>query len=66
LPVRELALSIRLKSLVWLGGTILALILLVFVVPRLGVWRDLALIVIGIAASVGTMAAKEENRNNTR
>ena len=54
-----------LKSLVWLGGTILALILLVFVVPRLGMWRDLALIVIGLAASVGTMAAKEENRNNT-
>jgi hypothetical protein len=39
--------------------------LLVFVVPRLGVWRDLALIVIGIAASVGTMAAKEENRKDT-
>ena len=58
--------SIELKSLVWLGGTILALILLVFVVPRLGIWRDLALMVIGIAASVGTMAAKEEKRNNPR
>jgi UPF0716 family protein affecting phage T7 exclusion len=64
--VRERALSIGLKSLVWLAGTILALILLVFVVPRLGMWRDLALMVIGIAASVGTMAAKEENRNNAR
>jgi UPF0716 family protein affecting phage T7 exclusion len=59
-------LSLGLKSLVWLGGTILALILLVFVVPRLGMWRDLALMIIGIVASVGTMAAKEENRNNTR
>ena len=58
--------SLALKSLVWLGGTILALILLVFVVPRLGMWRDLALMIIGIAASVGTMAAKEENRNSTR
>ena len=58
--------SVGLKSLVWLGGTILALILLVFVVPRLGMWRDLALMVIGIAASVGTIAAKEESQNNTR
>jgi hypothetical protein len=40
------------------------LILLIVVVPHLGMWRDLALIVIGIAASVGTMAAKEENRSN--
>lgn len=63
---RERALSIELKSLVWLGGTILALILLVLVVPRLGMWRDLALMVIGIAASVGTMAAREEKRNNPR
>jgi hypothetical protein len=58
-------LRIGLKSLVWLGGTILVLILLVFVVPRLGMLRDLALMIIGIAASVGTMAAREENRNNT-
>ena len=58
--------SLGLKLLVWLGGTILALILLVFVVPRLGMWRDVALMIIGIAASVGTMAAKEENRNNAR
>ena len=58
--------SLALKSLVWLASTILALILLVFVVPRLGMWRDLALMIIGIAASVGTMAVKEENRNNTR
>ena len=58
--------SLEPKSLVWIGGTFLALILLVFVVPHLGTWRDLALMIIGIAASVGTMAAKEENRNNTR
>jgi len=58
-------LSIGLKSLVWIGGTILALIFLAFVVPRLGMWRDLALMIIGIAASVGTMAAKEENRKDT-
>ena len=57
--------SIGLKSLVWIGGTILALIFLFFVVPRLGMWRDLALMIIGIAASVGTMAAKEENRKGT-
>ena len=64
--MRGRALSLGLKLLVWLGGTILALILLVFVVPRLGMWRDVALMIIGIAASVGTMAAKEEKRNNPR
>jgi hypothetical protein len=58
-------LSIELKSLVGLAGTFLVLILLVFVVPRLGMWRDLALMAIGIAASVGTMTAREENRNHT-
>jgi hypothetical protein len=58
-------LSIEVKSLVWLAGTIVALILLVFVVPHLGMWRDLALTAMGIAASVGTMTAKEENGTNT-